>query len=67
MGGVETSAEIGVTETQLRARAVRRARGSSLLEGIVLSPEAHAVEQRFIDGAIDADELVEEMAKLPLA
>ncbi len=64
---MKPSTAVAAKETELRERAVRRARGSSLLEGIVISPDAQVVEQRFIDGEIDADELVEEMARLPLA
>jgi hypothetical protein len=37
------------------------------LEGVDLNPGGEAVVQRYIDGEIDAEQAIKEMAKLDLA
>jgi len=46
-----------------RRRAVDEARASFRLEGIVLSAEIEALNERFIAGHISLDELVEKVFK----
>lgn len=50
-----------------RAHAVDEARASSRLEGIDLDEAGQAVAQRYIDGKLNGEQLVEEMIRLPLA
>ena len=45
------------TQQEDRARDVRAAIASARLEGVVITPDARAIFDRYIDGTIDGDEL----------
>lgn len=47
---------ISEQERQRRSEAIRKARNSVRLEGVVLDAEIEALNQRFIDGEIDKAE-----------
>jgi hypothetical protein len=63
---MERSIAVVDSEREIRAWGIAQARASSRLEGVDLSPGGQAVAQRYIDGEIDSDQLVQEMAKLHL-
>ncbi len=48
--------QISEQERQRRSEAIRKARNSVRLEGVVLDAEIEALNQRFIDGDIDKAE-----------
>lgn len=48
--------QISEQERQQRSEAIRKARNSVRLEGVVLDAEIEALNQRFIDGEIDKAE-----------
>lgn len=48
--------QISEQERQRRSEAIRKARNSVRLEGVVLDAEIEALNQRFIDGEISNEE-----------
>ena len=48
--------QISEQERQQRSEAIRKARNSVRLEGVVLDAEIEALNQRFIDGEISSAE-----------
>jgi hypothetical protein len=55
---------ISEAERDRRRAAIAYGRGSVRLEGFVVSPEAEALNQRYIDGELTREELTQAILKL---
>ncbi|MDD2794645.1 antitoxin VbhA family protein [Acidocella sp.] len=55
---------ISEAERDRRRAAINYGRGSVRLEGFVVSPEAEALNQRYIDGELTREELTQAILRL---
>ena len=56
--GLSTTSSISVEERDRRQRAIDLARGSLRFEGLIPSPEAEQINQRFVAGELTMEEAI---------
>ena len=60
MNAIVTQYAISETERENRQKAIDFARNSVRLEGVIFSDEDELINQRFIDGEMNAEQMVKE-------